>query len=91
MAARITRDEYAREMSKQLADLDAKSEVLKASAAKAEGQAKKDLDKKVDEAKVKRDTAAKKLDELKVAALDRWEKIKDGVGNASEDLEKIFN
>ena len=67
-AAKAKRDEYAREMSKRLDELDAKYEELKGRAAKAEGQAKKDLDKKVEEAKVKRDAAAKKLDELKEAA-----------------------
>jgi hypothetical protein len=91
VAAKAKRDEYAREMHKQLDELDVKYEELKASAAKAEGQAKKDLEKKVEEAKVKRDAAAKKLDELKEAAPDRWEKIKDGVGNAFDDLKKIFN
>jgi uncharacterized lipoprotein NlpE involved in copper resistance len=89
-AAKAKRDEYAREMQKQLDGLDAKYDELKASAAKAEGQAKKDLEMKLDEAKVKRDVAAKKLDELKEADPDRWEKIKDGVGNAFDDLKKVF-
>ena len=91
VAAKAKRDEYVREMHKQLDELDTKYEEFKASAAKAAGQAKKDLDKKLDEAKVKRDAAAKKLDELKDAAPDRWEKIKDGVGSAFDDLKKIFN
>jgi len=90
VAARAKRDEYAREMHKQLDDLDAKYEGRKASAAKAEGQARKDLEKKVEEAKVKRDAAAKQLEELKEAAPDRWEKVKDGVGNAFDDLKKVF-
>jgi hypothetical protein len=89
-AAKAKRDEYAREMQKQLDDLDAKYEELKAGAGKAEGQAKKDLEKKLEEAKVKRDAAAKKLGELKEAAPDRWEKIKDGVGTAFDDLKKVF-
>jgi hypothetical protein len=90
LAAKAKRDEYVREMQKQLDQIDAKYEELKASAAKAEGQAKKDLEKKVEVAKVKRDAAAQKLDELKVAAPDRWEKIKDGVGSAFDDLKSIF-
>ncbi len=88
--AKAKRDEYARDMHKQLDELDAKYEELKASAAKAEGPAKKNLEKKLEEAKVKRDAAAKKLDELKEAAPDRWEKVKDGVGNAFDDLKKVF-
>jgi hypothetical protein len=90
VAAKAKRDEYASEMQKQLDELDAKYAELKASAAKAEGQAKKELEKKLEEAKVKRDVAAKKLDELKEAAPDRWEKIKDGVGNAIDDLKNMF-
>lgn len=39
---------------------------------------------------MKRDAAAKKLDELKEAAPERWEKIKDGVGNAFDHLKKMF-
>ena len=89
VAAKAKRDEYALEMRKELDKLDVKYEELKASAAKAEG-AKKDLEQKVEEAKVKRDVAAKKLDELKEAPPDRWEKVKDGVGNAFDDLKKVF-
>jgi hypothetical protein len=89
-AARVKQEEFAREMHKQLDALDAKYEDLKNSAAKAEGQAKKDLDKQLAEAKVKRDAAAKKLDELKKADAGRWEKIKDEVGSAFAELKKMF-
>jgi len=89
-AAQLKRDEYVVAMRKQLDDLDVKYAELKDRAAKAEGEMKKELDKKVAEAKVKRDAAAEKLDELKSASADRWEKIKDGVGNAFDDLKKAF-
>jgi DNA anti-recombination protein RmuC len=88
VAARAKRDEFARSMSKQLDELNAKYEDLRARAARAEGQAKKDLEKKLEEAKPRRDAAAKRLDELKAASHDRWEKVKDGVGSAFEDLKK---
>lgn len=89
-AAKAKRDEYHSEMSKRLEELNAKYEALKDRAATAEGQAKKDLEKKAEEAKVKRDAAAKKLDELKEADPGRWEKVKEGVGNAFDDLKKVF-
>jgi TolA-binding protein len=89
-AARAKRDEYAREMHKRLDKFDAKCEELEARISKTEGQAKKDLEKKLEEAKVKRAAAAKKLGELKEAGADRWEKAKAGVGNALDDLEKVF-
>jgi hypothetical protein len=89
-AAKAKRDEYVREMHRQLETLDGQYEDLKGRAAKAEGQAKKDLDQQLAEAKVKRDAAATKLDELKKADATRWEKIKDEVGSAFTDLKKMF-
>jgi hypothetical protein len=89
-AAKAKRDEYVADMNKQLDALNVKYEEWKAKATKAEGEAKKELDKKLEQAKVKRDEAARKLNEVKEASLDRWEKVKDGVGSAFEDLKKIF-
>src|SRR5687768_16082841 len=89
-AAKAKRDEYVREMSKRLDELNLKYDELSDRAAKAEGQGKKDLEKKLEAAKVKRDVAAKKLSEVKEASLDRWEKVKDGVGSAFDDLKKVF-
>ncbi len=82
--------EYTIAMQKQLDQFAAKYAELKERAAKAEGQAKKDLDLKLAEAKTKLDAAANKLDDLKSAGADRWEKVKEGVGNAFDDLKKIF-
>ena len=39
---------------------------------------------------MKRDAAARKLDELKEAGADRWEKVRGGVGTAFDDLKKVF-
>jgi len=87
-AAKAKRDEYARGMQTKLDELDTKHKALEKRASEAKGDAKKDLDEKVKASKAKRDAAAKKLDELKEASHDRWEKIKDGVENAFEDLKK---
>ena len=89
-AAKAKWDEYTSAMQKQLDQFNAKYAELKERAAKAEGQAKTDLDAKLAEAKTKLDAAAVKLDELKSAGADRWEKVKEGVGNAFDDLKKIF-
>lgn len=89
-AAKAKRDESVRNFQKGLDVLDTKLKALEQRAAEAQGDAKKDLDEKVKVAKAKRDAAAKKLDELKEASADRWEKVKDGVGNAFDDLKKIF-
>ena len=89
-AAEAKRDEYARDIGKLLDELDAKYEELKDRAAQAEGPAKQELEEKLEEAKVKRDAAAKKLEELKHSGADRWEKVKEGVKNAFDDLKKVF-
>jgi len=90
-AAKAKRDQYAAEMHKKLNELDAKYEDLKARASKAEKEDKKKLEEKLEVARVKRDAAGKKLTEMKEASLDRWEKVKDGVGNAFDDLRKVFD
>lgn len=89
-AARAKRDEYAVEMQKQLAEMDAKLADLNQRASKAEGQAKADLEKKWNDSKAKRDEAARRLEDLKSSAGDRWEKVKGGVGDAFDDLKKAF-
>lgn len=88
--AKAEREEYALEARKQLDELDEKCEDLKARAAQAEGDAKKDLEIKVAQAKEKRDVAAERLDELQWASADRWEQVKEGVANAFHDLKAIF-
>ena len=89
-AARAKRDEYAVEARRQLNELDAKLADLNARAARATGDAKAELDKKAAEAKVKREAAAERLEELQTAGSERWEKIKVGVGNALDDLRRAF-
>jgi hypothetical protein len=89
-SAEAKRDEYAAAMRKQLNELDVKYAELKDRTAKAEGDMKKDLEKKLTEAKLKRDAAAAKLDELQAASADRWEKIQVGAGEALDDLKKAF-
>ena len=70
-AIKAKRDEYVALMHKRLDELNAKYEELKVRAAAATGDAKKELDRKVEQAKVKRDEAAKKIEELKTASLER--------------------
>jgi hypothetical protein len=84
------KEEYTREMHKLLDEFDVKCKQLEASISKAEGQAKKDLEKTLAQAKVKRGIAVKKLDELKEAGEDRWEKVKEGVGSAFDELKSLF-
>lgn len=90
-AAAAKRDEYAVEMRKQLDELDAKSAVLKEKASKAAGQAKADLEKKLEETKSKHADAVKKLEELKNASAEHWESFKEGMKKAYEDVKKSID
>jgi len=90
-AAKSKRDEYARDMQKKLDELDATYKDLEHRAAAAKDQDKKKLVENVNAAKAKRDAAARKLDELKAASHDRWEKVKEGIENAFEDLKKAVH
>ena len=89
-AAAANRDEYAAVMRRQLDELDAKYEVLKDKASKATGQAKVDLEKKLEEAKAKHGDVAKKLEELKeMPAAEHWEKFKEGMKKCLRRREEI--
>ena len=89
-AASAKKDEYVKEMNKQLAVLDAKIADLTERSSKAAGEAKKDLEKKLEDAKAKHSTAAKKLEELKEASGEQWEKLKEGMSKAFGDLKKVI-
>ena len=89
-AAKAKRDEFVVQANQQLQQLDGKYEALKVKAADAAEDAKPHLEKLVEEAKVKREQAAKKLEELNAAGADRWEKVKVGVSDAMNDLKKAF-
>ncbi len=77
-------------MQTQLDAFGEKLEELKTRAGEAQGQAKIDLDLKIADAKVKFDAAGTRLKELRAASADRWEKIKDGVAAAFDDLKQAF-
>ena len=89
-AVQETWNRYTIAMQEQWAQYKVKYEELKERAARAEGQAKIDLDAKVAEAKVKFDAASARIDEMNSASSDRWDKVKEGVANAFDDLKGIF-
>ena len=78
-AAPTTKAELTLAMHKYLDEFDAKCKQMEVRIGKAEGQAKKDLEKTLAAAKVKRDAAAVKLHELEDASSEQWEKAKAAV------------
>ena len=73
---------YEDKLKAQLNEWDAKIDVLKAKAEKAEASVKADYYKTMEELKKRRNSAKEKLGELQTAGDDVWEDLKDGVENA---------
>ena len=90
-AAKANWEQYKADLQKQWDALSVKMAELSERAAKAEGQAKVDLDARVAAAKVKMDAAGERLKEAQDASADRWEKIKEATGKAFEELKKAFD
>lgn len=84
-------EKYTLDMQKEWDAFSVKLNELSDRAAKAEGQAKVELDAKLAAAKVKMDEAGAKIEEMKSASADRWEKIKDASANAFDELKKAFD
>lgn len=88
--AKAAREQEIAMQQKQYDEYTQKYKELVDRAAKAEGEAKVALDARVAAAKIKIESAGTKLDELKTAGGDRWDKIKQGLSDAFEDLKKAF-
>jgi predicted nuclease with TOPRIM domain len=94
----VTTGHYTKE---QLQELDKKSEAefhalgkklddLKTKAQSQTGQAKADLDKKVDEAQKKLDELKPKLKELKTATTNAWNDVKSSFDKGIDDLKNML-
>lgn len=89
-AAKAAREQEIAALQKQYEEFTLKYKELTERAVKAEGDAKIALDARVAAAKIKIENAATKLDELKTAGGERWDKIKKALSDAFEDLKKAF-
>jgi uncharacterized coiled-coil DUF342 family protein len=81
-----SRDVYQEKMDAQLRQWDAQIAELRAKADKAKAQAKIEYLERVEEIRSKRDTAARKLEELKKTSDDAWADVKNGLEKAWKDL-----
>jgi len=84
-------DSYRAAMALELEQYTEKFESMSAAAGEATDQTKIDLDMKVLNAKTKLDAAKVQLDALNTASVSQWEKVKEGVEVAFNDLRKQFN
>ncbi len=77
---------YTRAMQKRLNEMEPRYAELKTRAGAAEGQAKNDMQKKIDVVKTRRDEASRKLDDLKHHGSDGWQKAKEAFETALANL-----
>ena len=84
------KDEAVRAINDKLAAIDKKLEELKTRAEKATGEEKAKLEAKWQESAGKREALKKKYDELKSAAADKWEVIKNEAEHAYNELKKAI-
>ena len=80
---------FINKMKDKLDLLDAKISVMEAKTDKTKAEAKAEINNKINELKVKRLEAQKKLDEIRNSTDDAWESLKEGKENAYEDLNKF--
>ena len=80
------KEAYEKKMEAQLDEWNARIDMLKAKAAKAEADSKIELQDNIDELQKKRQEAEDKLQELRNSSSDAWEDLKDGVEKAWSDF-----
>ncbi len=76
------RDAYVEKFKAQIDQWNADIEKLEAKAREARADAKIEHEKKLKEARARRDAAQGKLDELKSASGEAWEDVKQGAERA---------
>lgn len=80
---------FINKMKDKLDLLDAKISVMEAKTDKTKAEAKAEINNKINDLKVKRLEAQKKLDEIRNSSDEAWESLKEGIENAYEDLNKF--
>jgi len=80
------KDAYRQKLESQLDEWDAKIDVLKAKANKAEASAKVEYHEMIENLQTKRSKAKDKLQELRHASEDAWEDLKGGLEQSWSEL-----
>ena len=85
------KDLYIEKLNAQLKEWSASIDVLKAKADKANADLKIAYYKQLDDLKMKRDTARNKIDDLKTAGDDAWERVTTPVEKSWGDIKAAFD
>lgn len=81
-----TKEAYKKKLEAQLDEWDAKIDVLKAKANKADASARVEYQETIEDLKKKRAVAKDKLQELREASSEAWEDLKEGLEQVWADL-----
>jgi uncharacterized coiled-coil DUF342 family protein len=81
-----SREAYQEKMDAQIRQWDAQIAKLRARADEAKAQAKIEYLEQIEEIRNKRESAGRKLDELKKASDSAWVDVKNGLEKAWKDL-----
>lgn len=81
-----TKDAYKKKLEAQLDEWDAKIDVLKAKANKADASARLEYQETIEDLKKKRAVARDKLQELREASGEAWKDLKQGLEQIWSDL-----
>lgn len=84
------KQEFVNTMETKVADLNRELAVLKGKAENATGEAKEELQVRVDELEKQLTAAQDKLEEVKNATAENWKQVKADVEVAFDDLGKSF-
>ncbi len=85
------RDAYVEKMKQQLDDLNAKMSVVEAKAQEAREDAREKYRKEMTKLRHQSDLAVAKLDEMKSAGEDSWEKMVDEMEKVRDAFTHSFN
>ncbi len=84
------KDDYRKKLQSVLDDVNARIDDLQHQAAQAEGEARKQYSRQIEQLRRLRDRVQDQAERVKSATPGAWEEIKSGVGSALEDLRKAF-
>lgn len=81
---------YLQRLAEQLQEWDTEIDELKLKAHLAKADAKDELQKQLEELRVKRETAQSKLKLLQESSDDAWDDVKEGVEKSWKELKGAF-
>ena len=86
----MNKNDYIEKLEAKLAQSGAEIEKLKAKAAEAKVEARMEYQRQIDKLSVKQTAAEKKLEAIREASIENWEKLKRGMDDALTTLQEEF-